>query len=73
MTTSTLAQQLREAKHVVVFTGAGASAESGISTFRDALHPCSISCRSESLLGLVRMAPAEGYPGAAKWGPSSHR
>lgn len=37
MTISTLAQQLREAKHVVVFTGAGASAESGIATFRDAL------------------------------------
>lgn len=37
MTTSTLAQQLREAKHVVVFTGAGASAESDIPTFRDAL------------------------------------
>lgn len=35
MTTSTLAQQLREAKHVVVFTGAGASAESGTPTFRD--------------------------------------
>lgn len=37
MTSSTLAQQLREAQHVVVFTGAGASAESGIPTFRDAL------------------------------------
>jgi len=37
MTTSALAQQLREAQHVVVFTGAGASAESGIPTFRDAL------------------------------------
>lgn len=37
MITSTLAQQLREAQHVVVFTGAGASAESGIPTFRDAL------------------------------------
>ena len=37
MTTSTLAQQLRKAKHVVVLTGAGASAESGIPTFRDAL------------------------------------
>lgn len=37
MTTSTLAKQLREAKHVVAFTGAGASAESGIPTFRDAL------------------------------------
>ena len=29
------AQYLREARHVVVFTGAGASAESGIPTFRD--------------------------------------
>ncbi len=28
---------LRQAKHVVVFTGAGVSAESGIATFRDAL------------------------------------
>ncbi len=37
MTTSTPAQQLRKARHVVVFTGAGASAESGIPTFRDAL------------------------------------
>ncbi|MDY1047599.1 NAD-dependent deacylase [Pseudomonas coleopterorum] len=37
MTISTLAQQLREAQHVVAFTGAGASAESGIPTFRDAL------------------------------------
>ncbi|MDD2032067.1 SIR2 family NAD-dependent protein deacylase [Pseudomonas sp. 39167] len=37
MGTYPVAQQLREAKHVVVFTGAGASAESGIPTFRDAL------------------------------------
>lgn len=37
MTFNTVAQQLREAKHVVVFTRAGASAESGIPTFRDAL------------------------------------
>ncbi|MEE4086392.1 NAD-dependent deacylase [Pseudomonas viridiflava] len=37
MTTSILAQQLRTAQHVVIFTGAGASAESGIPTFRDAL------------------------------------
>ncbi|MFW3164854.1 NAD-dependent deacylase [Pseudomonas syringae pv. syringae] len=35
--TNALAQQLRTAQHVVVFTGAGASAESGIPTFRDAL------------------------------------
>ncbi|MFA6312964.1 MAG: Sir2 family NAD-dependent protein deacetylase [Sterolibacterium sp.] len=28
---------LREARHVVIFTGAGISAESGIPTFRDAL------------------------------------
>lgn len=31
------ADRLREARHVVVFTGAGVSAESGIPTFRDAL------------------------------------
>ncbi|PRA33652.1 SIR2 family NAD-dependent protein deacylase [Pseudomonas poae] len=37
MISSTRAHQLRGAKHVVVFTGAGASAESGIPTFRDAL------------------------------------
>lgn len=37
MTTITLAQQLPEAQHVVVFTGAGTSAESGIPTFPDAL------------------------------------
>ena len=37
MATDTVTQRLLEAKHVVVFTGAGASAESGIPTFRDAL------------------------------------
>lgn len=37
MTMDAAARLLREAKHVVVFTGAGASAESGIPTFRDAL------------------------------------
>lgn len=37
MITSSLAAQLRNARHVVVFTGAGTSAESGIPTFRDAL------------------------------------
>jgi len=37
MPISTIAGLLREAKHVVVFTGAGVSAESGIPTFRDAL------------------------------------
>jgi len=34
---STLISTLRFAKHIVVFTGAGVSAESGIPTFRDAL------------------------------------
>jgi NAD-dependent deacetylase len=34
---SSLAAGLRAARHVVVFTGAGVSAESGIATFRDAL------------------------------------
>lgn len=37
MTNGFPAQRLREAKYIVVFTGAGASAESGIPTFRDAL------------------------------------
>ncbi|TFZ32648.1 NAD-dependent deacylase, partial [Pseudomonas syringae] len=37
MSTSTRTQQVREAKHVVVFTGAGASAESGIPPFRDSM------------------------------------
>ena len=37
MSTDPVAQLLRNAQHVVVFTGAGASAESGIPTFRDAL------------------------------------
>ena len=37
MATSTLAQRLLEAKHLVVFVGAGASAESGILTVRDTL------------------------------------
>ncbi len=32
-----LISALRQAQHVVVFTGAGVSAESGVSTFRDAL------------------------------------
>lgn len=31
-------QALRHARHVLVFTGAGMSAESGIPTFRDAMH-----------------------------------
>ncbi|MBD8605182.1 NAD-dependent deacylase, partial [Pseudomonas sp. CFBP 8771] len=37
MPITTIAEHLRVAKHVVVFTGASASAESGIPTFRDAL------------------------------------
>jgi len=37
MTPTPLAETLRSAQHVVVFTGAGVSAESGIPTFRDAL------------------------------------
>ncbi|ENB9666101.1 MULTISPECIES: SIR2 family NAD-dependent protein deacylase [Pseudomonas] len=37
MAINAIAQRLREAKRVVVFTGAGVSAESGIPTFRDAL------------------------------------
>lgn len=37
MPLTTIARLLQEATHVVVFTGAGVSAESGIPTFRDAL------------------------------------
>jgi NAD-dependent SIR2 family protein deacetylase len=37
MITCELVQHLREAQHMVAFTGADASAESGIPTFRDAL------------------------------------
>ncbi|WP_349975391.1 NAD-dependent deacylase [Pseudomonas sp. WHRI 8519] len=37
MPLSTIVKLLQEAKHVVIFTGAGVSAESGIPTFRDAL------------------------------------
>lgn len=36
-TTPDLQSLIREARHVLVFTGAGVSAESGIATFRDAL------------------------------------
>lgn len=38
MPLSTIVKLLQEAKHVVIFTGAGVSAESGIPTFRDALN-----------------------------------
>ncbi|RIZ42260.1 SIR2 family NAD-dependent protein deacylase [Pseudomonas putida] len=37
MPLTTIAKLLQEARHVVIFTGAGVSAESGIPTFRDAL------------------------------------
>lgn len=37
MITCTVVQHLREAQHIVAFTGAGTSAESGIPTFRGAM------------------------------------
>lgn len=37
MVINSVAELLRQARHVTVFTGAGVSAESGIPTFRDAL------------------------------------
>lgn len=46
---SPLLDQLRRARHVVVFTGAGVSAESGIPTFRDALSGLWSQYRAEDL------------------------
>lgn len=37
MISNTLAEQLKNAQHLAILTGAGISAESGIPTFRDAL------------------------------------
>lgn len=45
-----------------VFTGSTAA------TFTSGRVVPRISCRSESLLGMVQVAPAEGYPGAAERG-----
>lgn len=45
----TLRQSLRQAKKVVVFTGAGVSAESGIPTFRDAMNGLWSQYRAEDL------------------------
>jgi NAD-dependent SIR2 family protein deacetylase len=42
-------QSLRQAKKVVVFTGAGVSAESGIPTFRDAMSGLWSQYRAEDL------------------------
>ena len=45
----TFQQSLRQAKKVVVFTGAGVSAESGIPTFRDAMTGLWTQYRAEDL------------------------
>jgi NAD-dependent deacetylase len=45
----TFGQSLRQAKKVVVFTGAGVSAESGIPTFRDAMNGLWSQYRAEDL------------------------
>ena len=37
MISGTLIEKLRNTQHLVILTGAGVSAESGIATFRDAL------------------------------------
>ena len=44
-----LAERLRQARHVVVMTGAGVSAESGLPTFRDALTGLWARYRPEDL------------------------
>ena len=51
------AQRLRDAQHVVVFTGAGVSAESGIPTFRDALTGAAYE--PASLFGTLPVAVLE--------------
>jgi NAD-dependent deacetylase len=45
----TLIERLRNARHVVVFSGAGVSAESGVPTFRDALTGLWAMYRAEDL------------------------
>lgn len=79
MMTSILAQQLRKAQRVVVFTGAGASGESGVPTFRDALtgplkrfDPAQLATSEAfradpALCWDCTNAPGEGWTGAAKW------
>lgn len=73
----TIVKRLRGADRVVVFTGAGVSAESGIPTFRDALTglwenfdasrlATAEAFRSESGLGMVRMAATKGCPYATE-------
>ena len=49
------AHVLRDARHVVVFTGAGVSAESGIATFRDA------STGLWQRFGVAELASADGF------------
>lgn len=44
-----LLEQLREARHVAVLTGAGTSAESGVPTFRDAMNGSWSDFRPEDL------------------------
>ena len=52
MISNTLAEQLKNAQHLAILTGAGISAESGIPTFRDALTGLWQNYRAEKLASL---------------------
>ena len=61
---------LQTATHVVVFTGAGVSAESGISTFRDALTGLwerfdATDLATPTLFSMTRNWPGDGTNGGA--------
>lgn len=81
-----LIERLRTARHVVVLTGAGVSAESGIPTFRDTMTGLWERYNAEDLatreafrrdprsgLGLVRMATWQGAAGPSEPGAPRHR
>lgn len=67
MSTNTIAKLLKQAKHVVVFTGPGVSAESGIPTTRDALSVL------WSQFDPAQLAAAEAFRACARVGMSGRR
>lgn len=83
--TPELIEPIAKAKHLVVLTGAGVSQESGIPTFRDADGPlgkvrpattgllAGIHQGTGPGLGMVRMAPRDGFALPAQPGTLRHR